>query len=179
MNLRNITLLAACLAAVSGCETVSGQQRRVAETRLQHEVASLRSDLRRLEERLADSESEREVLHTRLADIQERQQRQDRQRSAEMEALDQRLTAYALEQGRMRQELVEELGSRMATIIQSHARTTSAASTQSGYVHVVRQGETLSEIAREYRVSSAAIIQANNLENPNALRIGQELFIPE
>ena len=50
--------------------------------------------------------------------------------------------------------------------------------TETGYVHVVRPGETLSTIASRYGVSVAAIRQANGIQNPNLLREGQELFIP-
>ena len=48
-----------------------------------------------------------------------------------------------------------------------------------GYEHVVQPGENLSRIAQAYEVSMAAIVEANNLKDPNALRVGQTLFIPE
>ena len=51
-------------------------------------------------------------------------------------------------------------------------------STESGYNHTVESGQTLSLIAREYRVTVAAIKQANGLKSDN-LRIGQVLFIPD
>ena len=46
-------------------------------------------------------------------------------------------------------------------------------------LHRVTTGETLSVIARQYGVSIQAIVDANNLVNPNALSIGQELIIPQ
>lgn len=45
-------------------------------------------------------------------------------------------------------------------------------------VHSVASGEALSVIAEKYSVSSDTIMWANNLSNPNALRIGQSLLIP-
>ena len=45
-------------------------------------------------------------------------------------------------------------------------------------IHVVKSGDTVSGIAAQYGVSIQAIIDANNLENPNNLSIGQELIIP-
>jgi LysM repeat protein len=45
-------------------------------------------------------------------------------------------------------------------------------------VHVVVSGETLLAIARQYGVSSDALIAANNLANPDQLSIGQRLIIP-
>ena len=45
-------------------------------------------------------------------------------------------------------------------------------------IHVVASGETLGGIARRYGLTIADIVEANNLTNPNALSIGQELLIP-
>ena len=52
------------------------------------------------------------------------------------------------------------------------------APTGSGYNHIVEARQTLSEIARGYGVTVAAIKQANGLKSDN-LRIGQKLFIPD
>jgi LysM repeat protein len=53
-----------------------------------------------------------------------------------------------------------------------------AATTPKPRVHVVKAGETLSMIATRYGVSIQAIIEANNLQNPNLLLVGQKLTIP-
>lgn len=45
-------------------------------------------------------------------------------------------------------------------------------------IHTVRYGETLSSIARAYGVSAWAIMQANNIANPNQIFGGQRLCIP-
>jgi len=45
-------------------------------------------------------------------------------------------------------------------------------------LHTVQPGETLSSIARDYGVSYQAILDANGLEDPNLIRVGQELIIP-
>lgn len=48
-----------------------------------------------------------------------------------------------------------------------------------GYEHVVESGETLGEIARNYGVTVEVIVEANDLGDPDALRMGQTLFIPK
>ena len=48
----------------------------------------------------------------------------------------------------------------------------------SGGSHTVVRGETLYSIGRRYGVSADAIVQANGMRNPNALRVGQRLAIP-
>ncbi len=54
----------------------------------------------------------------------------------------------------------------------------SAAKASRPSTYTVRSGDTLSVIARRHGVSLTALAQANNLTNPNALRIGQVLTIP-
>lgn len=49
---------------------------------------------------------------------------------------------------------------------------------QSGGVHVVRAGETLSGIASRYGVSATALARANGISNPNHIYVGQRLVIP-
>lgn len=44
--------------------------------------------------------------------------------------------------------------------------------------HIVKAGESLSEIARDYGVTMRQIIDRNKLSNPNAISPGQELIIP-
>ncbi len=165
--------------AGSGCETVNSQQRRMTETRIIHEINNLRTEVQRLDQRLAGLEEERELLHVQMADLQEGVRNDGVRRDAELAALDAQLKIQTQKHGLLRQELADDLSVRMASMIKQQAASTPVARTQSGYEHVVRTGETLSEIAREYRVSSAAIIKANNLSNPDTLRVGQKLFIPE
>jgi len=45
-------------------------------------------------------------------------------------------------------------------------------------IHVVEQGQTLSEIARIYGVTTEELVQVNGLDNPNAISVGQALIIP-
>lgn len=45
-------------------------------------------------------------------------------------------------------------------------------------VHTVAAGESLNAIARRYNVSVNAIIEANNISNPNFLTVGEQLIIP-
>ncbi len=44
--------------------------------------------------------------------------------------------------------------------------------------HVVQSGDTLLGIALQYDTTTQAIMEANNLSDPNFLRVGQELVIP-
>jgi len=47
-----------------------------------------------------------------------------------------------------------------------------------GRVHVIQSGESLTAIAEQYGVTAEAIIDFNNISNPDAIYVGQELIIP-
>jgi LysM repeat protein len=44
---------------------------------------------------------------------------------------------------------------------------------------VVKEGDTLSEIAERFGTSVRALVTANNIEDPELIHVGQELLIPE
>jgi LysM repeat protein len=67
--------------------------------------------------------------------------------------------------------LVLSVGSASAAGVSAPPRATTS--------HVVRPGETLSAIARQYGVTEAALAQANGIANPNLVYAGQQLVIPE
>ncbi|MBX3053115.1 MAG: LysM peptidoglycan-binding domain-containing protein [Caldilineaceae bacterium] len=46
-------------------------------------------------------------------------------------------------------------------------------------IHVVQAGEGLYAIAARYGISADALIQANNITNPDLLRVGDRLIIPQ
>ena len=61
----------------------------------------------------------------------------------------------------------------------SELREERIAAKNSGRVHTVAKGDTLSGIAAKYGVSADAIRAANNLAKDKPIRIGQELIVPE
>src|SRR6056297_966049 len=46
------------------------------------------------------------------------------------------------------------------------------------YVYEVKKGDMLREIASYFDVSLSTLIQANNIENPNLIYVGQEIVVP-
>ncbi|MBN2565492.1 MAG: LysM peptidoglycan-binding domain-containing protein [Candidatus Eisenbacteria bacterium] len=58
------------------------------------------------------------------------------------------------------------------------ALRTSVASMATGYSHEVKRGETLAQIAQQYGVTIADIVQANGISNPNVIPVGKVLVIP-
>lgn len=50
--------------------------------------------------------------------------------------------------------------------------------TATGDYHIVKSGETVSEIARVYGVTISSIMEANGIDDPHKLYIGQKIIIP-
>lgn len=90
-------------------------------------------------------------------------------------ALETMIQKMEVQRQKDREELLNALSQRMASILQQQQ---TAAQASSARTHVVASGETLSAIAAAYRVRTSDIIRINNLSNPNALRVGQKLAIP-
>lgn len=50
--------------------------------------------------------------------------------------------------------------------------------TPEAFIYIVQEGDTLYDIALRFGVRLEDLIEANHLENPNQLQVGQELLIP-
>ena len=178
------------LPALTGCFTTYGQAQAY-ETAVQEDMALMQEQNRRLQGRLEGLELEIERLRQQvdllrstpnaasLADVQALQTR--------VAAVDQQLKALDAARERDRQEIISTLTTKITQLVGSSggSRPKPAATTtrkptgpQEGYEHKVEAGQTLSAIAAAYNVSSKAIIEANGLDRPDQLRVGQTLFIP-
>ena len=77
---------------------------------------------------------------------------------------------------RVGQELLLPHDTNMIT--QTLAAATEPAPVQAGGAYAVRSGDTISSIARRYRVQESDILRLNGITNPDRLRIGQQLRLP-
>ena len=177
MNRYLILGLCGMVFAGSGCETLSGQQRRQREVRLNSDIANLKASVSRLEQRLTGIEEGREDVYAQISGAQEHRAKSEAQHRAEIEALESQLAAQRAAQEKMRKDLVTDLSKKMETIIKS--QTASSYSGVPGVIHTVQSGQTLSAIAAAYGIKSKSIIKANRLKNPNNLKVGQKLLIPD
>lgn len=64
------------------------------------------------------------------------------------------------------------------TSVPTESSTPTSTVTPTPVIHVVKRGDTLYDIAREYNTTVRAIMEANGLES-NRLSVGQELTIPK
>ncbi len=103
----------------------------------------------------------------------------------EVAALRSDVASLRAAQGKLREEIVDDLSKRISALTEKRAaearkvREAESARQKSGYNHTVEAGQTLSAIAQAYGVSMNAILKANKLSDPSKLHVGQKLFIPD
>ena len=183
MKLQLILFSLSVLVVSTGCmttrETAAQSEARRREAMLERERRLAEEESRRkIQLSLEDTDSQVDALRQEMSRMRSelnQAQSQDVQRlEASISRLEQQVQALDQQRARDREEIISILSSRMAELMQQRA----APAAGGGRSHTVASGETLSAIAAAWGVSSQAIIRANNIQNPNVLRVGQTLVIP-
>jgi len=168
-------MLLVCLLA-AGCTTL-GTRRQIEEARRDTESERLRVQVHRLNERVAALERYQQELGGQIEALQAADNRNATQVRDHLKTLDKTAEATGRTLSRLREEIIKDLSERIEKLLKKQSGA--GRRTESGYWHTVEQGQTLSEIAKAYNVPVAAIVRANNLSNPDAIRVGTRLFIPD
>lgn len=176
-----LLLLAMVSLLVTGCTTIYGDTGMAEEeARVDLEMQNMRAQVDRLQARVLESEQERQILHRRLDAVEGELQTIRQDTDSRVRGVETAMSGYESARVRDREEVVNQLSKKVSDIVRTTpAPTQSRARVAEGYEHVVQPGETLSAIATAYGTRSSAIIEANDLKNPDSLRAGQKLFIPE
>lgn len=156
-------------------------------------------DLHQLSEQVGALSRSVEVMDGRLSRL-ESQTGAASATSDELTALRRDIQQLRAERDTLKREITDDLAARVEKIAarqQAEARNRSApvasaaaasapaprtagkTAARSGYEHKVEKGQTLSTIAKGYNTTVDAIIKANKISNPSAIRVGQVLFIPD
>ncbi len=152
------------------------------QVRLRTEIGNLRQNVDRLQNRLDSVHQEQETLLRELDQLRRAARERDQTIIQTRTEADRRFQALESAREADRQFFIDEVTRRIAehltrTAAPTPTRTTPR--TERGRVHEVKPGETLSEIAAAYAVQVNAIVRANEIDNPDRLRVGQRLFIPD
>jgi len=183
MHLHGISVfmsLAGCFVLavlLSGCVTTQ-EERRNETMRQEYAQASLRQETDALKERVRALEAAQEVLAGEMRTLQGSLTGELAGLRTALGQVDRNLKAMEAAQQRSRDELITQLSKQMADILKEQAQRTAPAQRARTGEHVVAAGETLSRIAQQYGVTVDALIRANQLSDPNTVRVGQRLVIP-
>lgn len=178
-TMKTVTGAVWLVLAASGCATLDGPSRVEVQARHAADIGLLRQQTAALEQRIDALESVREETYRQLDQIRHALRAIESDSARQRNELTAAIQAESSARDAMRADLTRSLSERIAEIMRTQVQPPAPLRAESGYEHVVRQGETLSEIARAYGVSMNAIIRANRIERPDALRVGQKLFIPD
>jgi len=141
------------------------------------DIENLKSDMQRLQERVKGIATVQQDLHREMEVLRASCEKKILELKDGVSGVDRALKATDGALKSVKREVIDDLSERMAGIMRSRATRSSEGAR--GYEHIVREGETLSEIASAYKVSLNAIIDVNDLKQPDSIRAGQKLFIPE
>lgn len=181
-----VLCVAACVPLVgSGCALLEDYKNQQA-MRQQAERRMWQAELQRVEGRIEGLEMQNEQIHRELEQLRTRltaaQQDEQARREQRFEALDDRLRLTEQARQKDKEFMLDELSRRMAEMINKALRRNRPATRprkQSGVEHVVQPGETISEIAAAYGKKVSSIIKANGITEPDKVKAGQRLFIPD
>ena len=176
----------------SGCITPmqSSQQRNRDMVRLQENYRIMGEENRQMKGQLEGLQLELQAVqdefYTGRTQLSDAQRSGTRDLEARIADLERQLQLLDRQREQDKKDIIESLSQKIAKLMQGSGGARSApagqkkrARSEYGYEHVVRPGETLSEIATAYGVSVGVLIRENELKNPNVLQAGQKLFVPE
>lgn len=165
---------------MAGCATFDTEQDQALEMQT-YQFNGLKADVSRLKEQVAAIERSQQELYRRLDQGASGDRAEVQRLKSSVAQLEQSLQALESARGSDRQEIIDTLAKRLADVSRTQGSSTRAAASakERGVEHIVQPGQTVSEIAAAYKVSTSKILKANNITNPNTVRVGQKLFIPE
>jgi LysM repeat protein len=177
-------VLALLLAGTAGCVTYDEGVNE--EMNKQEDLLLVQEDVRKLSGRIESVELELQRLESQADGARTSQ---DAQMQSRLQELDTRMRALEAARQSDKQEIVDKLSAKIAEIVARSSPSSGAArkqnvkratpSSDTGYEHEVKPGESLSAIAAAYGVTVKVIMDNNGISEPNKLRVGQKLFIPQ
>ncbi len=168
---------------LTGCfVTTADMQQQSMRTR--EDLALVREELQQTKGRIQLIQDQQEQLWQELERIKLSSSQQGQsilsKSKEEMERLQKHIAALEEQRVQDRKKIVNQMSKTIADVV-SKSQTAGGHTriSEYGVEHTVAGGETLSEIASAYGVSVRVLIQANKLQNPDRLKVGQKIFIPE
>lgn len=183
---------------LTGCTTLDlAKREEVAQVRtsVSEELIGVKEDIRslngRIEEleqkidRLTQTQSQQnKELNTTLQEWRRQTKKDVEKKTAnineEIQSLEKRQKQDKKELQNKLNVVLEEVtteNNQLRRQIEALRKSTAYTGTEGDYI--VAQGDTLSGIAQSFGVSMRSMMEANNITDPNTIRIGQSLIIPE
>lgn len=184
--MRTSVLVTAALLLTSACGCITTNDKSRADLRQKEDLQILREDLIQVQGRIEGLELEYQRMLSEIEKMRNALSQIGGQAGGAQRRLDE-LERGLLELNAAREKdreiIIDQVSTKIADMLSrpgaSGSGSRSAVTGATGYEHIVQAGETLSEIATAYKVKASVIIEANDLKNPDKLKQGQKLFIPQ
>ena len=181
------TILMLCLAILLsvwgvGCASMTGPN--PDEARRDADVQMMAQRLNELQEQVKAVQQENQSLVQEMEQVRAASRGAGSTVQSRLDALEKQLQTLQKARAEDRQAIIDDISHKIQGMLAGSAGRSSSSSSgggsssDTGYEHVVKSGETLSEIAHAYGVTTSAIRQANRMKS-DTVRVGQKLFIPE
>ena len=183
-NLYLAGIVISFLLLTTGCQTFNDSRQAMSE---REDYLILREDLAKVQGQIEGTELEYRRIGTEVTELKSAISGIKKANSAiekHLAELEQQLQLLDAARKNERDILVNQISNIIADMLKGTGQLNKGVSepvseTSLGYEHIIKEGETLSEIANAYKVKVNAIIEANELKNPDFLKVGQKLFIPK
>lgn len=182
-----VLISASALILLTGCETLnSGSQNQYVAN---PDIIALKNEMTLLKRQVRSIQNSHAAVTKNLASLQSQinyVNQQNQQQAKALNSLSQEIQQEKVQRRQAMDKVVETVADQTAKTVNTiAAQRTPQPSPASGpaaggayYKHKVAAGETLSAIARAYKVSVKEIKDANNIKS-DIIRIGQILHIPK
>lgn len=182
MKLLTSVACASVLVSFCGCGTLTEEDRSM--------LSGMREDIRSLELQVTQANGRLDAVEAAQTQLREDVQSSRASTDAGKDSLESRVEGLdravkAVDKARLedREEIVRQLSKKIVEVVRGERGTGSGTGAVTppagGSRHVVKQGETLTGIARTYGVTLDALRQANGINDASgAIRVGQTLTIP-
>jgi LysM repeat protein len=167
--MKNFIFVVLIAVGLTGCETMPFEM----QTRADRAAMS--------QDQLIAQESQRRMAG-RLESLEMQMGQMNRDIDALKGQLSTRCAAIEQKSEADKREMVTRLSGELDKLMKQASASKPAAATTTtgrGIEHVIKPGETLYIIAKAYNVSAKTIIDANKIQDPGRLSVGQKLFIPQ
>jgi LysM repeat protein len=144
----------------------------------QAEIDRLKSEVRRLQGQVDGILETQDRLFTEVNSVRTAQDGMRAELQGGIQEIRSTVESESTARESMRGEIISHIGDRVTKILDRQASQTPPVRSERGYEHVVKPGQTLSEIASVYGAKVDEIVAANKLSSPDKIRVGQKLFIP-
>lgn len=165
-------LIMVLLVFGTGCTTLNSD--RNARAREAIRLENLEAEISRLHERVEELAAAQQNLYEQLSGAEKSRRDGDVAVGVRIDRVANDVNALDVKCRSIKQEVVDALSKKIEVLLRSQSPAA-----QQGREHVVRKGETLSEIAKAYGATVKMIVKANRLKSADSIREGQKLFIPD